>query len=509
MIEADKRKAVYLLHQEGMSLREMARRLHLSRNTVRAILKQKGLPPLAPRRDKIRIDEERLRWLYTNCRGWMERMHEKLVEEDGLEISYTTVRRRVHELGLGREQERCDHVPDAAGQEMQHDTSPYQVQLGTTPTLLIASMIYLRYSKRRYVRFYRGFNRFRMKCFLHEALRFWGYAAKICIIDNTNLARLRGSGAHAVMVPEMADFAREHGFQFVCHEKGHANRKAGEERSFWTLETNFLPGRQFVSLEDLNQQALEWATVRMEHRPQGPNRIIPAEMFEKERPLLEVVPAHLPAPYLPKKNKVDQYGYVAWDSNYYWVPGRERGEVLLAVYSDHLQIYRNREQVMEYRLAGDGVRNERISPPGVAPPHQPNNRKRPTEEEEKRLRALAPVVSEYLDRVLESRSGVARHHFVRELFALSQRMTVTLWIETVERALHYGIDDLGTLRRMAHLAAQQGQMTLDLTAEVDDSFSERPAYEEGRLSEAPDLSVYDEMFPDEENDEEKEKDPHG
>src|SRR5437660_10882425 len=46
MIAADKRQAVYLLHQDGMSLREIAHRLHLSRNTVRAILKQKGeMPP--------------------------------------------------------------------------------------------------------------------------------------------------------------------------------------------------------------------------------------------------------------------------------------------------------------------------------------------------------------------------------------------------------------------------------------------------------------------------------
>ena len=490
-----------------MSLGEITRRLHLSRNTVRAILKQKGEMPLGPRQDKIRIEEDLLRRLYAECQGWMERMHEKLVEEQGLDVSYSTVRRRVHELGLGqgREQQRCDHVPDKRGAEMQHDTSPYRVQLGTTTTLLIASMIYLRYSKRRFLRFYRHFNRFLMKCFLHEALSFWGYAAQVCIIDNTNLARLRGIGANAVMVPEMADFARERGFQFVCHEKGHANRKAGEERSFWTVETNFFPGRSFTSLEDLNQQAFEWATVRMEHRPQGDSRIIPAEAFEKERPLLVAVPAHLSAPYVCVDRRIDQYGYVALGDNYYWVPGKGRGQVKVFVYSDHLKIYRNRESLMEYPLAGDGVRNQRITPPDLpAPPHQPNNRKRPTEGEEKRLRALAPAVNEYLDFALATRSGVARHHFVRELFALSQHMTGGLFLETLARALRYRIAELGTLRRIARLAAQQGQLALDFSAEVDDSFSERETYEEGRLSEAPDLSVYDEMFQDDE-----EEDLHG
>src|SRR5207237_10693987 len=168
MIVADKRRAVYLRHQDGMSLREITRRLHLSRNTVRAILKQKGEMPLGPRQDKIRIEEDLLRRLYAECQGWMERMHEKLVEEEGLAVSYSTLRRRVHELGLGqgREQQRCDRVPDVAGAEMQHDTSPYRVQLGTTTTVLIAILIYFRYSKRRFLRFSRRFNRFPMNCFL-------------------------------------------------------------------------------------------------------------------------------------------------------------------------------------------------------------------------------------------------------------------------------------------------------------------------------------------------------
>ena len=34
MIEADKRKAIFLLHQEGMIPREIARRLNVSHNTV-------------------------------------------------------------------------------------------------------------------------------------------------------------------------------------------------------------------------------------------------------------------------------------------------------------------------------------------------------------------------------------------------------------------------------------------------------------------------------------------
>ena len=37
MVTTDKRKAIFLLHQEGMAEREIARKLGVSRNTVQTI----------------------------------------------------------------------------------------------------------------------------------------------------------------------------------------------------------------------------------------------------------------------------------------------------------------------------------------------------------------------------------------------------------------------------------------------------------------------------------------
>ena len=205
MIETDKRKAIYLLHQEGMGQREISRRLGLSRNTVRTVIEQQGQMVRAIRKDKQAIDPDLLRRLHQECEGLVQRMHEKLTEEEGLAVKYSTLTRMVRELGLGQPpQDRCHRVPDEPGLEMQHDTTVYPIDLGAQRVRLVASLLYLRYSKRRYLKFYRHFDRFRMKCFLHEALIWWGYAAGQCIIDNTNLARLRGTGRNAVIVPEMA-----------------------------------------------------------------------------------------------------------------------------------------------------------------------------------------------------------------------------------------------------------------------------------------------------------------
>jgi transposase len=493
MIEADKRKAIFLLHQEGMPLREIARRLHVSRNTVGVVIAQGGQLPKRVRSAKQKIDSQLLQHLYDQCGGWIQRMHEKLAEEQGIEVKYSTLTRMLRQSGISKSrQSRCSQVPDEPGAEMQHDTTVYRLKLGEQPHRVVASLLYLRYSKRRYLKFYRCFNRFQMKCFLHEALTYWGYVPRQCIIDNTNLARLRGTGAQALIVPEMEAFASQYDFQFRCHEKGHSDRKAGEERSFWTVETNFLAGRSFLNFNDLNHQAFQWATVRMEHRPQGKVKLIPVKAFEHERRYLSQLPAHLPAPYQLHERGTDQYGYAAFEGNYYWVPGLERQEVKILQYSDRLKIYLDRECLAEYPLPADGVTNQRFSPPGLpTPPCQPNNRRYPSTEEEKRLRALDPELSRYLDFVLESKT-VQRHLFLRRLLALSQRMTLELFVKSVQRAYRYRITSLQTIERIAllHLAEERAELPF---AELDEGFRQRSAYQEGSLTDPPDLSIYEDQ----------------
>jgi hypothetical protein len=474
-----------------MSAREIARRLSLNHNTILAITRQEGVGQPRPRSDKQLLDEALLRRLYEDCSGWMVRVHEKLVEEEGVKVTYSTVKRRIRELNIGHVQKlRCDRVPDEPGLEMQHDTSSYPIELAGRRVKLIASMMYLRYSKRRYVQFYRAFNRFRMKTFFHQALMFWGYSARQCIIDNTNLARLRGTGASALIHPEMEVFAKQYAFQFRCHELKHADRKAGEERSFWTLETNFLPGRTYTSLEDLNAQALAWSTERMDHKPQGPVKSIPAKTFEHELTFLTRLPPHLPAPYQDHSRGTDQYGYAAFHGNYYWVPGLRRDDVKILEYGDRLKIYQAGQCLGEYLLPPDGVKNGRFSPEGQPPPpgHRANNCKQPTQAEEKHLRGLAPAVNAYLDFALPIK-GIQKHQFIRRLLGLSRRISLELLCQSLERARKYQITRLETVERIAWLYLQPGAAALPLL-QVDEALQEREAYKEGAFTDPPDLSRY-------------------
>jgi hypothetical protein len=491
MIDPEKRKAIYCLHEQGMFIKQIERYLHVDRNTVRKIIALAGEMPNTPRCDKIELDSEMLSRLYSECNGYIERMHEKLVSEHNVKIGYSTLTGRIRELGLGKaKNQRCDQVPDKPGAEMQHDTTVYKVKLGDKTVKVVCSLVYLRYSKMRYVKFYRHFNRFHMKCFLHAALMFWGHSAPVCIIDNTNLARLRGSGRNATMIPEMEEFSGHYAFEFICHEIRHANRKAGNERSFYTVETNFLPGRKFENLQDLNQQALAWATVIMTNRPQSKTGLIPAKAFEYEQGHLNKLPPYVPAPYLEHQRGIDQYGYIAFNGNYYWIPGLKRFDVQVLQYSDCLKIYHQRQMLIEYPLPADGVRNQKFSPPGQPQPrHQPANRKDPTDYEEKKLHSIDKDVDVWLDFTFAKLAGKQKHRLVRQLYDLHQKMSLELFIKTIRRAAKYRITDIHTIENIALLLLQEAGYRMP-QVHVDEEFVNRDAFIEGRYTDAADLSVY-------------------
>jgi transposase len=489
MKEQDLQAAALLMHQRGQSKRAIARSLSIDVKTVRAIINAGAVKTvIKPREDKVNIDEQVLERLYHECQGYIERMHEKLTEEHNVAIGYSTLSRLVRSKGLGKPPDkRSAHVPDLPGEEMQHDTSVYSVHIGGVKRKVICSGIYLRYSKMRYIRFYYRFNRFVMKCFIDEALRHWGYCARTCIVDNTNLAILYGTGSKAVMNPEMVAFANNYGFVWYAHELRHSNRKAGKERDFYTVETNFLPGRTFSSLENMNEQAIQWAAVRYAHRPQAHTKLIPVELFECEKPSLLRLPEFISAPYLPLKRRVDEYGYVVVDVNYYWVPQSIHDKYVTVLrYAHHISIMNGTTELLRYKLPPAGVKNQKYVPEGMKqqPRGFPKDRKLGCEQEEKHLREIGEPVREYLD-FIKCRETVIGHKpaFIRSLYTLSRKLGLPLFLQTIERVFAYRVKDIAIVERTAQQLLKTAFADVIPSIETGSDYNKRQAYLDGRFTE--------------------------
>ena len=495
MIDKQTRATVFHLYQNGMAIREISKRFTVNRNTVKTIIAQKGKVPERVRKDKINVDDKLLGVLYAECDGYVQRMHEILTEEKNVKISYPTLVRRVAETGLSStpKDDRSDQREDIAGEEMQHDTSDYKLMVGDKKIKVIASVIYFRYCKMKYLKFYRHFNRFNMKCFFHEALMHFGYSAKNCIIDNTNLARHRGTGRNAIISPEMENFSAQYGFKFICHEIMHSNRKAGNERSFYTVETNFFPGRSFKSFSDLNKQAYDWATKRMPNRRQGKTRVIPNLAFEYEKPFLNRLISEIPAPYKYEFRLTDQYGYISYKGHYYWIPGTKRYKVTVFEYSKHIEIFYNRKFLIKYTLPEDETKNQIFRPKdNPQAKNQPKYRKKSTEAEEKKLRSISEDVDEYIN-FMSLEKGVKKHRFIRYLYELSKKVSDDIFIKTIKRSFKYKITEKQTIEKICIYIVNGEDYQIPF-ADTNKELLKNKSYLEGQYSDEVDLTIYDDLL---------------
>ena len=205
------------------------------------------------------------------------------------------------------------------GVEMQHDTSPHEVEVGGRKYKAQTASAVLCYSRMLFFQINPTFQRFDCKVFLTDALRYMGGAVERVMIDNTHVVVLRGTGREMIPVPEMEAFGERFGFRFVAHERGDANRSARVERPFSFIENNFLAGRTFASWDDLNQQARQWCD-RVNSTYKKHIRAVPRELFAVERLHLKPLPAWIPEVYRLHQRTVDVEGYVSVNSIRYSVP---------------------------------------------------------------------------------------------------------------------------------------------------------------------------------------------
>ena len=98
----------------------------------------------------------------------------------------------------------------------------------------------------------------------------------------------------------------------------------------------------------------------------------------------------------------------------------------------------------------------KFSPPGQpAPPHHRPKSPASHRGGGKTPARPGPAVNAYLDFALPTK-GIQRHEFIRRLLALSRKMSVELFSQSLERARKYRITSLETVERIARLYLQQG-----------------------------------------------------
>jgi len=443
MIAEELREAIRLLQAQGRPLREISRALKVSRNTVRRVLRA-GERGKAPAEDpRIQAIVELLPQLYRDCKGNAVRIGEVLEDTHGMAIAYSTLTRLIREhTELRAPRKRSGTYTFAPGEEMQHDTSPHHITLGGKKVKAQCASLILAYCRLLFIAYYPRFT-----AFLTEALRFFDGAARRCVIDNTSVILAGGSGANALIAPEMEAFGERFGFEFMAHAIGHSDRKGRIERPFSYVENNFLAGRTFTDWADLNAQARAWCREVANAKVKRILGMSPQAAYPMEKPHLLALPAYIPPVTEIHYRVVDSYGFIHLDTNRYSVPERWVGKkVAVHKHPAQVVVYAERKPIAEHpRLIGQRQGEQRAKGH-----HTQLERRRPSagpSPQEQALTGRDPRLDAYVA-ALKRRApgrGVAK---LRRLLELQRTYPNEPFLAAIEQALHYGLFDLSRLERL-------------------------------------------------------------
>ncbi|MDP9205286.1 MAG: IS21 family transposase, partial [Gemmatimonadota bacterium] len=447
MLSQAQRTAILELSAQGVTKREIARVLKLSRLSVRKVLRSNSTQvPEIQRAEKAEPHRQQILDLLNTCKGNLVRVHEELTA-GGAALSYPALTAFCRRQGIGQ----TPAVPAGQyhfdpGEEMQHDTSPHEVEVGGRKYKAQTASAVLCYSRMLFFQINPTFQRFDCKAFLTDALQYMGGTAKRVMIDNTHVVVLRGTGREMIPVPEMEAFAERFGFRFVAHERGDANRSARVERPFSFIENNFLAGRTFASWEDLNQQARQWCD-RVNSTYKKHIRAVPRELFAIERLHLKPLPAWIPEVYRLHQRTVDVEGYVSVHSIRYSVPVSWIGRrVEVRETRDKIEIELDaRHLVTHVRVVTP--QSQRITLAAHRPPRGEGVKRSDPHPEEQAILQAAPEIAGYVT-ALKQKGRQVVALALRQLLRLLREYPREPFLAAVSEAAQYGLYDLDRLERM-------------------------------------------------------------
>lgn len=159
----------------------------------------------------------------------------------------------------------------------------YRLTDNTTHKTYCFSMI-CGYSRMRYIEFTQSMD---LETFLvchQRAFEYFGGITQEILYDNIKVVvlRRRYPSSESIFYPPFVDFKNHYGFKARLCRPYRAKTKGKIERSIRFIKDNFLYGREFCSLNDLNLQARIWMD-RINNHEHGTTHEIPTKRLLKEQ----------------------------------------------------------------------------------------------------------------------------------------------------------------------------------------------------------------------------------
>jgi transposase len=337
---------------EGVGVRAIARKLGMSRKTVRRILGRHQAPPKPKDKRGSMLDayEPAIRKILDAAPDMLAPAVLERLRPLGYTGGVTILRARLRTMRARPRVQAFLTLSFEPGEAMQIDWADFGFALPGMARRVSAFAAVLCHSRRLYLEFTLSQAMGSLLRCMERCLRFYGGTTATDIFDNMKTVVLSHTAAATVFNPRFLEYARSRGFAVrACnvrkaHEKGRIERPIGfVRRRFWV-------GRRFRDLLDLNTQAAAWRDDFANGRVHEDTGKVPQLVFEhQEKPKLK------PLPNTPfNTDDVEGMGVtklfrVPFDRNKYSVPWRLASQqVIVRADDETVRIFLSNKQIAEH-----------------------------------------------------------------------------------------------------------------------------------------------------------------
>lgn len=312
------------LAADGVSQREIARRLGINRRTVKRMLECDAPPTYrrAPQGSKVDGFEPVIRATLEECPDIKApRMTDILRDDYGYEGSVDVVKRRLRELRPPAERpaQRTGYRP---GQVLQLDwlELPTRPRIAGRERRVYALLGTLPYSAAQSAQF--SFD-MTAESFLEGHVRIldWlGGVPRECVYDNLRSVVARREREVVHWNRRFLHLRGHYAFHATACTPATPREKGSVEGGVRHLKSGFWPARRIASLHDLDEQYADWRDRVCNRRRHSTGRFLVSERLAEERQALRPLPAERFDYAYARESRVPLDGYLRYRQSFYRAP---------------------------------------------------------------------------------------------------------------------------------------------------------------------------------------------